>query len=287
MKYRFMRDHRAMFTLRAMCRVLEVSRSGYYAWLGRPESRRGREDRRLLVEIRAIHRASRGIYGSPRVHAELRAKQMRHGKKRVARLMRENDIRSKQSKRFKTTTDSKHRLPVAANVIGRDFQASRPNHKWLADITFISTKEGWLYLAAILDLYSRRIVGWSMSGLLTHKLVMDALGMAVGRRDPGPGLIHHSDRGTQYACFEYQRALSKQGMICSMSRKGDCWDNAPMESWFHTLKTELVRHRFYQSREQARADLFDYIEAFYNRTRRHSALGYMTPVQYEMNNMTA
>jgi putative transposase len=286
-KYRFIRDHGKRFPVRCMCRVLEVSPSGYYAWLRRPESRRVRESRRLLVEIKAIHQEHRGVYGSPRVHVELKARQMHHGKKRVARMMRENGIRAKQSRKFKATTNSKHAYPVAPNRLNRNFEADRPDRKWLADITYIPTREGWLYLAANLDLFSKRIVGWSMAGRMTKKLVLDAVSMAVARRKPGPGLLHHSDRGSQYAGLDYQRALSTHGMICSMSRKGDCWDNAPMESWFHTLKTELVNHRDYQTRRQAKTDIFEYIEAFYNRSRRHSALGYMTPVQYEMIKMAA
>ena len=280
-------DHRNRYPVRRMCRVLEIAPSGYYAWLRRPESRRVREDRRLLVEIKAIHKENRGAYGSPRVHAELKDRQMRHGKKRVARLMRANGIRAKQSKKFKATTNSRHSHPVAPNLLQRNFRADMPDQKWLADITFIPTREGWLYLAAILDLHSKLIVGWSMAGRMNKQLVLDALSMAVDRRKPGPGLTHHSDRGSQYACGEYQRALHSHGMICSMSRKGDCWDNAPMESWFHTLKTELVNHRAYQTRMQAKTDIFEYIEVFYNRSRRHSALGYMTPSQYEMIKMAA
>lgn len=243
MKYQFVYDHSGQFSVQRMCRVLEVSASAYYAWRGRPESRRVREDRRLLVEIRAVYLAKRQTYGSPRIHAELKALGLRHGEKRVARLMRDNDIRAKQKRKFKVTTDSRHSHPVAPNLLERDFEAVAPNQKWVADITYIQTGEGWLYLAAILDLYSRIIVGWSMSSRMTRRLVLDALEMAVGRRRPGPGLTHHSDRGSQYACGDYQKALIAQGMLCSMSRKGDCWDNAPMESFFHTLKTELVFHR--------------------------------------------
>lgn len=270
-----------------MCQVLEVSTSGYYAWLDRPESRRARENRRLVLEIKAIHREKRGTYGSPRIHAELDAKQIYVSINRVARLMREAGIRAKQHRKYKATTDSKHSHPVAPNRLNRDFVADMANQKWLADITYIRTGEGWLYLAAILDLYSRLIVGWSMSSRMTKKLVLDALAMAVGRRRPGPGLIHHSDRGSQFACQDYQRALNSHGMICSMSRKGNCWDNAPMESWFHTLKTELAGRRKYQTRMQAKADIFEYVELFYNSNRRHSALGYMTPAQYEMIKMAA
>ena len=287
MKFRFIDDHLGQFSARRMCRVLGVSPSGFYAWRKRPECRRKREDRRLTVEIKAIHKANRRVYGSPRVHQELAAMGLRHGRKRVARLMRENDIRAKQVRKFRATTDSKHSYAVAPNLLQRDFQADMPNQKWLTDITYIWTREGWLYLAAVMDLFSRPIVGWSMSRRMTKELVLEALAMAVEHRRPGPGLIHHSDRGSQYACGDYRRALTDHGMVCSMSRKGDCWDNAPMESFFHTLKTELVHHRDYQTRNQAKADIFEYIEVFYNRSRRHSALGYMTPAQYEMIKMAA
>lgn len=287
MKYQFVRDHSGRYPVRRMCRVLGVSDSAYYAWWGRPESRRVREDRRLLVEIKAIHSAKRETYGSPRVHAELKAQGLRLGEKRVARLMRAGGIRAKQKRKFKATTDSRHSHPVAPNLLARDFEAIAPNQKWVADITYIPTREGWLYLAAILDLYSRMVVGWSMSSRMTRRLVLDALDMAVGRRRPGPGLLHHSDRGSQYACGDYQEALTTHGMLCSMSRKGDCWDNAPMESFFHTLKTELVHHRDYQTRGEAKADIFEYIEVFYNRSRRHSCLGYLAPAEYEMNKMAA
>jgi putative transposase len=286
-KFQFIHDHSRRFQVRMMCRVLAISPSGYYAWLKRGESRRVREDRRLLVEIKAIHRQSRGTYGSPRVHAELNGRQMHHGRNRVARLMRENGIRAKQKRKFKATTNSKHSRPVAPNLLERDFTADMPDRKWLADITYIPTREGWLYLAAILDLYSKLIVGWSLSKRMTKDLVLKALEMAVGRRRPLPGLIHHSDRGSQYASEKYQEALCDHRMICSMSRKGDCWDNAPMESWFHTLKTELIYHRDYQTRRQAERDIFEYIEVFYNRSRRHSGLGYMTPAQYEKITMAA
>ena len=287
MKYRFVRDHRGQFPVQRMCRLLEVSASAYYAWRGRPESRLVREDRRLLVEIKAIHSAKRGVYGSPRIHAELKSQGQCHGLKRVARLMRENDIRARRKRKFKVTTNSKHSHPVAPNLLQRDFEATAPNQKWVADITFIPTREGWLYLAAILDLYSRTVVGWSMASRMTRRLVLDALEMAVGRRRPGPGLLHHSDRGSQYACGDYQKALQAYGTICSMSRKGDCWDNAPMESFFHTLKTELVHHRDYRTRWEAKADIFEYVEVFCNRNRRHSALGFCTPEEYEMIRLAA
>lgn len=286
MKYRFITKHHQRFPVRRMCRALGVSSSGYYVFRSRPESRRVREDHRLLVEVKAIHRASRGTYGSPRVHAEMQARGMRHGRKRIARLMREGGIQARHKRRFKATTDSSHGHPVASNLLGRDFVAQGPNEKWVADMTYIATGEGWLYLAAIMDLYSRRIVGWSMSGGMSRKLALDALEMAVGRRHPAPSLIHHSDRGWQYACGDYRERLASYKMLCSMSRKGDCWDNAPMESWFHTLKMELVNHRIYRSRRQAKTDIFEYIETFYNRRRRHSALGYLPPMEYEMKGIT-
>lgn len=286
MKFRFIQGHRDRFPIRRMCRTLGVSPSGYYAFMGRPESRRVREDRRLLVEIKAIHRSSRGTYGSPRVHAHMKAQGMSHSRKRIARLMRQGDIRAKQKRKFKATTDSSHGYPVAPNLLKRKFMAQGPNQKWVADITYIATGEGWLYLAAIMDLYSRRIVGWSMSGSISRQLALDALEMAAGRRHPGPGLLHHSDRGGQYASDEYQEKLDSYGMKCSMSRKANCWDNAAMESWFHTLKVELVNHRYYQSRRQAKADIFEYIEVFYNHRRSHSALGYRPPAEYEMRKAT-
>ena len=287
MRYQFMYDHRGIHRVRRMCRVLGVSASGYYAWLNRPESNRAREDRRLVVEIKAIHKENRGVYGSLRIHADLKDRKTHVSENRVARLMRENGIAAKQKKKYKATTDSNHTLPVAPNILERDFEASDPNQKWLADISYIPTREGWLYLAAVLDLYSKLIVGWSMSSRMTKNLVLDALKMAVDRRRPGPGLIHHSDQGRQYASKAYRKKLKSHRMICSMSRKANCWDNAPMESWFHSLKTELVTHKNYLTRMQAKADIFEYIEIFYNRSRKHSALSYMNPAQYEILNRAA
>lgn len=264
-----------------MCRVLEVSTSGYYDWRGRAESRRQKEDRRLVVEIKAIHKESRQSYGSPRIHDELKDRGRRCGRKRVARLMRLHGLRAKQTRRFKATTDSKHTLPVAENVLSRQFTVSAPDVAWSADITYIPTRQGWLYLAVVIDLFSRRVVGWSMHKRLKRRLVLDALKMALRGRSPGPGLIHHSDRGSQYASGDYQALLAAQQMVCSMSRRGNCWDNAPVESFFSTLKRELVHHRRYQTRAEARAEIFEYIEVWYNRRRRHSSLGYKSPAQYE------
>jgi putative transposase len=264
-----------------MCQVLRVSRTGFYLWLKRPASPRSVENRQLLSEIRAIHQASRGTYGSPRVHAVLRAWSKPYGRNRVARLMREHQIQCKRKGKFRATTDSAHNFPAMENVLDRKFAVEMPNKAWVADITYIPTKEGWLYLAAVMDLYSRRIVGWAMDKRICRHLVERALFMACVNRSPGPGLLHHSDRGSQYASWDYQRLLKARAMVCSMSRKGNCWDNAAMESFFGTLKTEWVHHQNYQTRAEAQSDIFDYIEVFYNRQRLHSALGYRSPVAFE------
>ncbi len=265
-----------------MCRTLGVSTSGYYDWRQRPESQRSQEDQRLVVEIKAIHQESRRTYGAPRIHHELQERGVRCSRKRVARLMRLHGVRAKQKRRFKATTDSRHSLPVAENVLGRAFTPSAPDGVWAADITYIWTGQGWLYLAVVLDLFSRRIVGWSMQPTLKRQLVIEALEMALKQRQPSQGLLHHSDRGSQYASRDYQRLLERHGIACSMSRKGNCWDNAPVESFFATLKKELVHHRRYRSRAEAKADLFEYIEVWYNRKRRHSSLDYRCPVEYEL-----
>ena len=265
-----------------MCRTLGVSTSGYYGWRQRRESQRQREDQRLVVEIKAIHQESRRTYGAPRIHRELRARGFCCSRKRVARLMRLHGLRAKQKRRFKATTDSQHRLPVAENLLERRFTPSAPNVVWAADITYICTEEGWLYLAVVLDLFSRRIIGWSMRPTLKRQLVIEALEMALKRRQPSQGLLHHSDRGSQYASRDYQELLASHGILCSMSRKGNCYDNAPVESFFATRKKELVHHRCYHSRGEAKADIFEYIEVWYNRKRRHSSLGYLSPVVYEL-----
>lgn len=264
-----------------MCQVLGVSRAGFYLWLKRPASSRNVENRQLLSEIRAIHQQSRGTYGSPRVYAELRAQSKHYGRNRIARLMREHRIQCKRKRKFRATTDSRHNFPTMENVLDRKFAVERPNKAWAADITYIPTKEGWLYLAAVMDLYSRKIVGWAMDKEIARPLVERALFMACANRSPVSGLLHHSDRGSQYACRDYQKLLKANGMICSMSRKGNCWDNAAMESFFGTMKTEWVHHRNYQTRSEAQSDIFDYIEVFYNRQRIHSALGYRSPVVFE------
>ena len=279
MSYGFVHDHVALFPVQLMCEVLGVSRSGYYDRVSRPESARAAEDRGLAAEIRAGHEGSRGRYGSPRVHAELRAHGRRVGRKRVARLMRGMGLAARRKRRFRRTTDSAHALPVAPNLLGRDFAAAAPDRVWLADLTYIWTAEGWLYLAVVLDLFSRRVVGWAMADHLGHELALAALDMAIARRRPAAGLVHHSDRGVQYAAHGYRRRLREHGMLCSMSRKGDCWDNAPMESFFATLKGELVEERDYLTRDEARADVFQYVEGFYNRRRLHPGIGYLTPEQ--------
>jgi putative transposase len=286
MKFQFIRDHREDFPVRLMCGVLEVSPSGFYDWLRRPESPRAAEDRALVAKIQAVHGDSRRTYGSPRVHASLKAEGYRIGRKRVARLMRENDIRARTKRKFRVTTDSRHDHPVAPNRLDRQFTVEAPNTVWLADISYIPTREGWLYLAVVLDLYSRQVVGWAMDEEMPQELTLAALDMALKRRRPLPGLMHHSDRGSQYAAA-YQARLAEHGIVGSMSRKGNCWDNAPMESFFHTLKTERVHHRDYQTRDEARRDIFEYIEVFYNRQRRHSTLGYLSPVQFEATALAA
>lgn len=264
-----------------MCRVLCVSRSGYYSWLRRPPSERSIENERLVARIRVIHAQSRETYGSPRVHAELVSEGERVNKKRVARLMRENGIQPKTARRFKVTTNSNHSQPVAENTLNREFYATAPNRKWLTDITYIWTCEGWLYLAVVLDLFAKRVVGWSMKKTLSRALVFGGLKMAVGRRNPDRNLLHHSDRGSQYASDDYQLLLGFYDMECSMSRKGDCWDNAPMESFFATLKKELVYTTIFQTRQEAIDAVFDFIECFYNTKRRHSANGQVSPMEFE------
>jgi putative transposase len=260
---------------------MEVSPSGYYAWRERPLSERARANRKLVAEIRAIHAASRETYGSPRIHAELRACGFRVGKNRVARLMGAEQIRARRKKKRKITTDGQHAYPVAPDLLQRDFRAEAPNRKWLSDITFISTAEGWLYLAAILDLFSRKIVGWAMEATLESRLVEQAFHMAVQNRTRIAGLLHHSDQGSQYAGGPYQSLLTAHQMQVSMSDTGDCYDNAPMESFFSTLKCEQVHFQDYLTWAEAKTDIFAYIEGFYNRTRRHSSLGYLSPEEFE------
>ena len=281
MRFVFIRRHAGEFPVAWMCQVLGVSLSGYYAWMTRPESRRSREDRRLLLEIRTIYRQSRRTYGSPRIYRELRERHYRCGRHRVARLMRRDGLQGSYRRRFRVTTLSKHRWPVAPNRLERRFEVSRPDTVWAGDITYVHTREGWLYLAVVLDLCSRRIVGWAMSSRLTRRLPQAALEMAIGRRRPKAGILHHSDRGSQYASKDYRQALSDAGFAVSMSRRGDCYDNAPVESFFATLKKELLAGEVFYARSQARREIADYIEVFYNSWRRHSALGYLSPAAFE------
>jgi putative transposase len=280
-KFEFIDAQKAHFPVEFMCEQLEVSRSGFYAWRERPESAHRQEDQKLAEEVAQAHEESRGTYGSPRVHAELRARGRKVSRKRVARLMKQQKLEARKKRRSVRTTDSNHRHPVAPNVLERDFSPVQPNSTWATDITYVWTGEGWLYLAVVLDLFSRMVVGWSMSEHIDTTLVLGALEMALEGRQPPKGLIHHSDRGSQYASTEYRQALASRGIQCSMSRKGNCWDNAVVESFFGTLKSELVYRTHFATRHQARLELFEYIEVFYNRKRRHSSLGYLSPWEYE------
>jgi len=281
MKYAWIDAQRKVYPLPVMCETLAVSASGYRAWKrGGSPNRKRLTDAQLLALIKAIHEELKGAYGSPRMVRELRGRGFPASKPRVERLMRENGIRARHKRRYKATTDSRHRLPVAPNLLDRQFTPTAPNRAWSADLTYVWTDEGWLYLAVVLDLFNREIVGWSIKPRMTADIVTDALTMAWFRRRPAPGLIHHSDRGSQYASHGFRSKLAHYGMTCSMSRKGNCWDNAPTESFFNSLKNERVHGTRYATRVEAVADLFDYIEVFYNRTRRHSTLGYHSPVQF-------
>ena len=264
-----------------MCEALGVSKPGYYAWLARPVCAAEQRRQTILAAIRQIHAEVKGRYGSPRMTVALNDRDIPCSENLVAELMRQCGIAAKAPRRSVRTTDSRHGLPVAENILDRGFNPDGPNRVWTADITYIPTGEGWLYLAAVEDLFSRRIVGWSMDATMTSRLVVDALEMAVTRRCPGVGLLSHSDRGSQYASEHYQEALSRHGVTCSMSRVAQCWDNAPMESFFATLKRELVHDERYTSREAAKASIFEYVEVFYNRVRLHSALGYVSPEVFE------
>ena len=276
-----MRTEKADFSIAFMCRQLGVARSGYYAWCRRGESRRAAANRKLLVHIRTAHQLGRGEYGSPRVHRELRAGGHEVGRHRVARLMRQDRLFGRKRRRFVHTTDSAHSHRIAPNTLQRRFKPAAPNRVWAADITYVPTRQGWLYLAVVLDLFSRRVVGWHMSSRLDQQLTLSALEMALISRRPKPGLLHHSDRGVQYASDAYQQLLTSSGALCSMSRKGNCWDNAVVESFFNTLKTGLGHDVDFTDREQATQAIFEYVEIFYNRQRRHSSLDYVSPTEYE------
>jgi len=281
-KYSFIESHLTQFSVGRSCEVLQVSRSGYYAWRNRQPSATQIRREKLVELIRVVHKQSRQVYGSPRVYQVLHRQGEPVCENTVAKFMREEDIRAKSKRKFvPRTTDSVHDQPIAQNVLDRQFDASAPDQKWVADITYIPTDEGWLYLAAVLDLFSRMIVGWSMADHMETQLVDDALLMALARRNPEDGLLHHTDRGSQYASDAYTHRLTENGISLSMSGKGDCWDNAPMESFWATLKGELTDHEHYATRDEARRSIGEYIEAFYNRKRLHSSLGYVSPETFE------
>jgi transposase InsO family protein len=283
-RFAFIEAEKACFPVTLMCRVLAVSRAGFYAWRRRPPAARTRQDQTLAVAVASIYAENHGRYGSPRVQMELRARGQRSGRKRIARLMRAQGLRARPRRRYRTTTDSRHGLPVCPNLLARRFAAAQPNTAWVTDMTYLWTAQGWLYLAVIIDLFSRRIVGWSMSERIDRKLALDALRMALVQRRPAPGLVHHSDRGSQYASRDYQQLLAQHGIRGSMSRRGDCWDNAVAESFFASLKIELVYQIQWRTRAQARTAIFEYLELFYNRRRRHSSLGYLSPLEFERRN---
>ncbi len=281
MKYAFIESNQGIFTVTRMCNTMNVSQSAYYDWLKRPESLRSLEDGRLSEKVKNIHKKSRETYGARRVRQELLEDGESISRARVGRLMKQQGLESKSKRKFKATTNSNHGRPVAPNLLDREFRVGQPDTVYAGDITYIRTDEGWLYLAVMIDLYSRAVVGWAMSERMTAELANDALMMAVWKRRPANGLMVHSDRGSQYASDLYQKTIKDYDFICSMSRKGNCWDNAPSESFFHTLKTELTHHRRYQTRQEAKQEIFEYIEVFYNRQRRHSTIGYQTPLGYE------
>lgn len=281
MRFAFIHAEKASFAVSALCRVLGVTRQGYYAWAKRPESARSQSDRALEGHVRAVHSSSRGTYGSPRVQAALRLQGVRVGKRRIERSMRELGLFGRQPRRFRTTTVRDGQHPVAPNTLDREFRAARPNEAWVTDITYVRTAQGFSYLAVILDLYSRAVVGWAVDTDMSTALVLRALQMALLHRAPSEGLLHHSDRGCQYTSRAYREALADAGIDVSMSRKGNCWDNAVAESFFSTIKVELLDRTPWTSNAQLRAALFDYIEVFYNRERLHSTLGYISPAEAE------
>ena len=281
MKFAFIQAEKALFPVGFMCEQLAVSRSGFYAAQKREASPRQQADVALAQRIEVIHQGSRGRYGSPRVHAVLTGQGVRTSRKRIARLMREQGLYARRRRPFRKTTDSKHAFPIADNLLARSFETDAPNTAWAGDITYIPTREGWLYLAVLLDLYSRLVVGWAMRADMERQLCLDTLTMALTNRRPGRGLLHHTDRGSQYASHDYRAVLDAHGMVCSMSRKGDCWDNAVAESFFKTLKAELIDTADFATRAEARRAIFEFIEVWYNRQRLHSHLDYRTPVEYE------
>lgn len=281
MRYAFIQAEKARYPVAVLCRVMAVTRSGFYAWCQQPVSRRGQENEALLVQIRQYHQDSDGSYGSPRIHRDLRAQGCRIGRHRVARLMRLHRIRGVCRRRTTWRSCTVSSEVMAENVLQRQFAATQPNQKWAGDITFVATREGWLYVAVLLDLYSRRVVGWARGARITTDLTHTALTMAVHQRPVEGPLLHHSDRGSQYTARQYRQELTTHGVQCSMSRPGNCWDNAVVESFFASLKTELIYRRRFQTRQEAQTAIFAYIEGFYNRRRRHSTLGYLSPVEFE------
>lgn len=281
MKYAFIEEHKPYFSIERMCMVMLIERSGYYAWLHRVPGKRAMSNAALDQKILAIFKAHLGRYGTKRITDELRDAGETCSRNRVTKRMKYLNLRAKAKKKFKVTTDSKHTLPVAENLLNRDFTATAPNQKWVSDISYVWTKEGWMYLAVIIDLYSRSVIGWSMNSTMSRQLVCGALMMALWRRGFPRGVLCHSDRGSQYCSHAYQALLKKYGLICSMSRKGNCWDNAVAESFFHTLKTELIYTEKYLTREMAKQSIFHYIEIYYNRLRRHSVLGSIAPEAFE------
>jgi putative transposase len=287
-KIAFIASKEMAFLVLAMCKALGITRSGFYAWKSRPKSARAQADAQLIVAIAATHEKSRKRYGSPRVHRALRKKGMRVGEKRVARLMRESGIVARQKRRFRRTTDSNHASPIAPNVLAREFEPAAPNQAWAGDVTYVATGEGWCYLAVLLDLFSRRVVGWAIRKANDTALALAALESAVGTRRVVPrGLVHHTDRGSSYASEDYKNALAAYGMTQSMSRTGDCWDNAVAESFFATLRAELVDHETYASARAAERSIGDYIETFYNVERLHSHLDYVSPIEFELKSRVA
>ena len=282
MTFAWIEERKTEWPVAQMCRVLEVSRSGFYAWRSRVPSATETRREGLTEQVTRIHAEVKARYGSPRMHAELVDRGHDCCVNTVARVMREAGIAAKTKRKFRRTTDSNHPHPVAENVLDRQFDPAVPNASWVADVTYIPTRDGWLYLAVVVDLFSRMVVGWSMAATMTSRLVVDALEMALGRRPGGSsGLVAHSDRGSQYASEHYRRRLEEERIVCSMSRRGNCWDNAPMESFFASLKKELVHDEDYTTRDEATASIFEYIETFYNRVRRHSSLGYVAPAEFE------
>jgi putative transposase len=281
MKYQFIEKHQGQYSVSRLCLMLGIKRSSFYAWKKRKPSLREKDNQALIEHIRRVHKKYRKIYGSPRVYVQLKKEEILCSKKRVARLMRQDGLKGQRKYRKVITTNSKHSFPVAPNVLNREFQAEKPNQKWVGDITYIPTDEGWLYLAGILDLFSRKIVGWATSDLIDATLVEKALRMALYQRGPGQGLLHHSDRGSQYASHQIRNILAANQIQVSMSGKGNCYDNAVMESFWGTLKNEWVNYQKYQTRSQARTDIFSYIEGFYNTVRLHSTLGYLSPAEFE------